>query len=115
MYIPTIGDKIILTEDWKFDLWKEYRNRDLLDHFNLVKDPDGRLYFYRIADKDIPFRVTLPKNSKLTIDRIYVRKGAADFDSVTFRVFGLGKKSIRFWAKLKDVNEMEFESELRYT
>lgn len=53
--------------------------------------------------------VTLPANTLLTVDRIYVRQGVEDYNSVTFRIkkgdcpdakFG----GIRFWAKLYDVN-----------
>lgn len=29
LYIPDIGDQIILAEDWKFELHPETRNRDL--------------------------------------------------------------------------------------
>ena len=50
-----------------------------------------------------------------TVDRIYIRKGKGEFDSVTFRVdFKLRAKRVlkgRFWAKLDDVNRLLFEHE----
>ena len=62
--------------------------------------------------------LTLPINTILKVDRIYIRQGAGDFDSITFvvedcpitelkskKTGGLYKgKQLRFWAKLEDVN-----------
>ncbi|RQT26119.1 hypothetical protein [Burkholderia contaminans] len=63
--------------------------------------------------------VTIPAGALLTVDRIFIRKGAADYDSVTFWLKASKvpvaingrqvKKSVRFWAKLDDVNAIEFE------
>jgi hypothetical protein len=62
--------------------------------------------------------LTLPAGTLLTIDRIYIRKGQESFDSVTFwlkaklvpiTINGRPlKKSVRFWAKLDDVNMIQF-------
>lgn len=69
--------------------------------------------------------LTLPRRTVLSVDRIYVRKGASDYSSVSFyiqstslvplqptelqaRGFKKGKK--RFWAKLSDVNTIQFEN-----
>jgi hypothetical protein len=50
-----------------------------------------------IRDKlDNTVQVTLPVETLLKVDRIYIRKGASDFDSITF------------WATLKDVNNIVF-------
>lgn len=63
--------------------------------------------------------VTLPEGTVLTVDRYYIRSGANDFDSITFRLpkpTGRRKKgdpvppSGRFWVKLRDANTIEFES-----
>jgi hypothetical protein len=65
-------------------------------------------------------RFTLPKGTELKIDRIYVRKGKADYSSLTFNVVstthpflvdkkGKKKKGLRFWSTLDDVHSMEFE------
>ena len=71
--------------------------------------------------------VELPVGTILAIDRIYIRKGASDFSSVTFYAKDLGmveipnspysrvkskkikKKALRFWVKLSEVNTLEFE------
>jgi hypothetical protein len=70
--------------------------------------------------------VTLPAGTILSVDRIYIRKGASDFSSITFYAKSLGeiqrqtsrwsrdqkpkkKKSLRFWAKLEDCNKINFE------
>lgn len=52
-------------------------------------------------------RATLPEGTILTIDRIYIRKGKSDYDSISFyaQIPGIAKKK-RFWAKREDVNTM---------
>jgi hypothetical protein len=69
-------------------------------------------------------QVTLPKGTELIVDRIYIRKGASDYSSITFRTNSLGsfdvpnssyrksktKKSLRFWVKLQECNTIVFES-----
>lgn len=69
-------------------------------------------------------QVTLPKGTELVVDRIYIRKGASDYSSITFRTYSLGpmdvpnasyrktktKKSLRFWVKLQECNTIVFES-----
>jgi hypothetical protein len=70
------------------------------------------------------FSVTIPAGTTLKVDRIYIRKGASDYSSITFFAEGLGevevtqgwsnkkkvkKKALRFWAKLSDCNEIEIE------
>ena len=56
--------------------------------------------------------VTIPKESVLAVDRIYIRKGMDEWSSLTFylkyhpnKQF---KKKPRFWAKLSDCNHIEF-------
>lgn len=60
--------------------------------------------------------VTLPKDTLLKIDRIYIRKGAEEYSSLTFIINSLpvitGKpfsRKPRFWAKLSDCNNINFE------
>lgn len=60
--------------------------------------------------------VTLPAGRVLGVDRYYIRHGAADFDSVTWRLQAEPAKrgqpksvSGRFWTKLRDANQMEYE------
>lgn len=111
LYVPSIGDAITLTKDWKFNLTNEYRNRTLFElMFGPIKpDPNGN-YYYR-SSFEIK-EVNLPKGTVLTVDRIYIKKGMKGYDSITFVVkkapfYKKGK--LRFWVKLKDANEIEFE------
>lgn len=102
MFIPELRSKIRLTADWSFELFKEYRNTDLISAMNL----DNRLESHKVS---------IPEGTVLTVDRIYIRQGQTDFNSVTFRVFDspdellMCKPKPRFWAKLSDVNQIEFE------
>ncbi len=59
--------------------------------------------------------ITIVKGTELKLDRIYVRKGASEYSSLTFSIVSSpdskltvakGKKP-RFFAKLQDCNEME--------
>lgn len=53
--------------------------------------------------------VSLPKWTILTVDRIYIRKWASWYSSISFYAqhVDLGKKRVRFWAKLSDVNTID--------
>jgi len=69
--------------------------------------------------------VTIPAGTILKVDRIYIRKGSKDYSSITFfanmpavelvrrqnfkKIKKERKKAIRFWAKLSECNEIEFE------
>jgi hypothetical protein len=77
------------------------------------------------AEYKLVLPVTIPAGTILAIDRIYIRKGSSDFSSITFYAKNLGEiekivdkwhkprkakqKALRFWAKLSDVNTIEFE------
>lgn len=112
--IPTIGSTITLTRDWTFGLYPEHRNATL---WNVTVGPlEKRSYFWTDwarCRNDIFTPVTLPAGTVLKVDRIYLRKGSEDFDSVSFRTVEcpsnpkLAKK--RFWAKLRHVNLIEGE------
>lgn len=97
------GDHIL----YKTSLYDEYENR-------------GKNYTERIQQMvtDCPmdvidiadFNVSLPAGTELKVDRIYIRKGNSDYSSLTFYALIPGmKKKIRFFAKLKDVNNIEYE------
>lgn len=57
----------------------------------------------------------LPAGTELTVSRIYIRNGKSQYDSITFLAKNFldinGKKvrSARFWVKLEDANEIEYE------
>jgi hypothetical protein len=191
LYVPEIGDHMVLTKDWTFKLHAESRNEQLgalfghylgglypagwVDESVLPKfrnpdyvveypnenDPRFRKTFGGIdypsfhkarkeAEESCPefvkywseskewnqkaseikkssLTVTLPAGTILAIDRIYIRKGASDFSSITFYAKELGevtmpgskwswenkkpikRKAQRFWAKLTDCNNIEFK------
>jgi len=58
--------------------------------------------------------VTLPAGTELTIDRLYIRKGISDYSSVSFNLNKTDHEALnvkgrkRFWAKLEDVNRLEY-------
>lgn len=59
--------------------------------------------------------VTIPANSLLKLDRIYIRKGNSEYDSLSFYLKDIAGekpkilgKSGRFWAKLEDCNNIKF-------
>lgn len=114
MFIPAPGDKIRLLQDWTFRLFGEHRNTDLIDAFELTIN--------RWSGKD-HLMVTLPAGTVLKIDRVYIKGPYPEYNSITFRTvaspdgrlanrrMGGNKdgKSRRFWAKLADVNTIEYE------
>ncbi len=69
--------------------------------FRVYRAGNMEVYFHHIKDS-IP--VSLPAGTVLMVDRIYIRQGREDWSSVTFKV-----PKGRFWAKLDEVNNMEFE------
>lgn len=108
LFIPTIGTRLRLTEDWNFALFQESRNRSIAK--NVLKNND----FPRWGVKGKPQLVTVPKGTVLTVDRVYIRQGIGNYDSVTFRILKGDSPDerfhkTRFWAKLEDCNNMEVE------
>ncbi len=114
MLIPEIGTIINLADDWTFRLYNEYRNADLLKQLGI---PVGRW-----DEQHKNYEVVIHAPAEMSVDRMYIRKGASDYSSLTFYLkqgaevtwhqgVGQAKKIItkgktRFWAKLKDVNRM---------
>lgn len=153
MFIPEIGTRLTLEEDWKFTLHKERRNdtvweklrvaypdafaridaemivaRDLwLEYLSrpVSRDPDTRernteqLQAHNVYMQNIEkFDITLPAGTELTIDRLYIRKGISDYSSVSFNLNATSHEALnvkgrkRFWAKIQDVNRIEYEPPL---
>lgn len=135
LFIPELGTAITLAKDWTFKVTNESRNaslaalmgkRDQRKKFSFDDKVRGEYYNYRY-----PFGVkknpdytpgdwrepsykpvnagsyTFPEGTTLVVDRIYIRAGNKEFSSVTFKTRFNGKL-IRFFAKLDDVNEIEF-------
>lgn len=109
MYIPSVADAITLTADWEFTCYIERKNIKFLSK---MRPELGELtYSYGVRNLQSAL-VVIPKGSVLRVARIYIRNGKKDFDSLTFTVaIPTAKKPFkpgRFWAKLADVNEIEF-------
>lgn len=141
--IPRIGTILVLAQDWTFRLYCEHRNKKMFEKIGVphyyeniadfqVKDIPGVEFCVEsgMTEEELDrasssyratnarnkklLKVTLPKNTTLVVNRIYIRQGASAFDSVTFSIpknkklppelarFG----GARFWAKLNDVNEI---------
>ncbi len=100
LYVPEIGDKLKLIKPWSLALFTESRNTGVLEFFNLPFSWELR---------ETSNKVTIPKGCILTVDRIYIRKGLTEFSSISFFIEGLAKKKLRFWAKLEDCNNIEFD------
>jgi len=107
LQIPDIGDKLTLQTTWSFTLHCERRNVDLWYMFT------NEAFNWQGTNKTT--KVSLPKNTVLIVDRVYIRKGLKDFSSLSFRIESCPLKFLdpnkklnkkRFWAKLVDVNTM---------
>jgi hypothetical protein len=135
LFIPNLKTNLILTQDWTFRLYNEYRNtkgfrksvgvswpsyQEWCEAEGLTPEgtTDERPYKHwihrdRYQEEAGGTRcykaVTLPKGTILRVSRIYIRNGAQAFDSITFSIKKRKghKVSGRFWAKLADVNLME--------
>ncbi len=133
MYIPELGDQIKLTADWVFELHVEDRNSTLMEFLHNCE------FSWENYRTGITMTSVIPDGSILKVDRIYIRKGASDYSSITFfwkdmsippkvvdrkiTAFNyhgmpghteiyqkkIPKKPVRFWAKLSDVNNIEFD------
>lgn len=104
--IPTIGTEIELLQDWTFGLYQESRNSDLL--YTLpAKDPQypnlyDELNYAPHAQNTYPLYsnicagpYTLKQGTILVVDRIYIRKGFPDFDSLSFRIQNFGNLTVQ--------------------
>lgn len=110
MYIPQLGDIIELSKDWKFKLYHESRNSGLHKVVN-----DKYEFSYKKYNVNDTVDIILECGTQLKIDRIYIRKGLSDFDSISFIIENhkdINYKGKRFWVKLNDANEIEFNKKL---
>lgn len=113
LFVPPLRSALKLAEDWTFTVFSEYRNRKLIDYFDLENTDffrareERRKELFRLAREAGDRRdyaessrihrelwaernanigeVTLPAGIVLIVDRIYIRQGGDRFDSMTFR------------------------------
>ena len=112
-FLPEIGTKLALCEDWEFDLHRERRNDKFFPQIGIP-------VYWKLNASSVKIKIL--KGSHLTVDRIYIRKGVKEYSSVTFYVKkgaqveyngGLYKmRGARFWAKLHDVNRLRVQVDL---
>lgn len=124
LYIPEVGAEITLTADWVFNLHFDNGNNSLLEYKNIISTGDDA-YSRR---NDLPVPCMIPAGETLKVERIYIRKGKKEFSSLTFswknkslprrlhpkpmwggEAYIIPKTPVRFWAKLADVNTIEFD------
>ena len=116
LFVPACGDRIQLSKDWHFDLYFESRNNALLEKAGVnLRGMGWRERQHSEENRNLRcVAYVLPAGTILEVDRVYIRtfsKNAEtkddDYDSLTFRI--LGSDKARFWAKLADVNTIEFD------
>lgn len=110
LYIPALRDQLRLTKDWTFTMPERHVDYTLTEWLHGAEP-----HWWADAVKGHvgdPFsRNTIPAGTVLSVDRIYIRQGAKDFDSITFRIKKEGSKAgCRFWVPLDQANTIEFEN-----
>lgn len=122
LFVPACGDRIVLSAPWGFSLWLERRSQRFAEALGLFK-PVKNAFYDGYVDGDYrkglrSVRAELPAGTMLEFDRVYVRQQnksrleeGDDYDSVTFKVVRDGKavRFQRFWVKLADACEIEYE------
>ena len=126
LYIPAVGDRLILTAPWAFRLYLERRNIKFAKERGLVGEEFGDDYWDSYEDGRYGSRLKharceLAAETVLECDRVYIRtfsKSALevgnDFDSISWKVMKGSKpaKNQRFWAKLPDCYDIEYRQEI---
>ena len=109
MFIPGLHTKLRVLKDWEFSLFCEVRNKSLWDM------KAQRLGYDAIPAKHRKFNIALvhliPKD-ELVIDRVHVRRGQDEKDSVTLKANVQHHGSFyrcRFWVLLHDFNTLQAE------
>ena len=118
LFIPACGDRVTLTSDWSFDLYLESRNMRFAEERKLVEAKKSDRWGSYDRGELRKVKASLPAGTVLEVDRVYIRqfsKGAVevgkDYDSITFKVMKGEKpaRNQRFWVKLPDVYEIEYD------
>lgn len=117
LFIPACGDRITLDHAWSFNLILESRNLKFAESVGIdPKQFKNTGYSWRGPLDSV--NVVLQPGTILECDRVYIRamaKRAAtvedSYDSITWKVVVNGKPSTkqRFWVKLSDSYNLEFD------
>ena len=116
IWIPRPGDALRLLKPWTAEILLERRNaRALMKMLSL----NSELEAYEVCGKKKDQLTTFEFNAGdvLVVDRIYVRQGKPDFDSITLIVKSFNPRPFhhpqitgaRFWVKLRDANKIDAE------
>jgi hypothetical protein len=114
IFIPTIGTVFTLEKPWIFSIYAEKRNNRFIEELrgcgmDIPQEKKSDAWWYS-SGAALLSEVALPVGTVLTVNRIYIRQGNKEFDSVSFMVKtivnGIKIKG-RFWVKLSDVNTIE--------
>lgn len=87
--------------DWTFKLHPERRNQGFASKYDLFSKKDGWDKKNEIDGKY--YLVTQEAGTVFSTNRLYVKQGQKDFESITLLAQN-GNKKGRFWVKLEDIN-----------
>jgi hypothetical protein len=90
-------------------LWNQIQ--EIFKQGRQINDWDTSRRYYRAHIEPLtnhPYYYEFPVGTILEIDRIYIRKGTPEFNSVTFKT-KINNKTYRFWVKLDNANKIEFK------
>lgn len=129
LMIPELGTRLKLSKAWSFNLMTEKRNESMGVWLGAAKSQIVRQAEPYFRERQLIWLDSPPKKDKygftytpvigvpaqlskgtvLEVDRIYIRQGLGNeaCSSVTFKI-RLDNKVIRFWAKLADVNTIQY-------
>ena len=134
-FMPTIGSQFRLETDWTFRLHSEHRNNSVFKALGLIEEKrltrrygDGQTHTWdavvRVVDvdsanPDYPIwsgwkTITMPAGTVLQIDRIYLRKGSEDFDSLTFLLVDSPDEKLKPWKRIKPGAKAALNAALRF-
>lgn len=118
-YIPACGDRLILEQDWEFDLYLEHRNTKFAESLGLL-GKESKWGSYDQDRKLKKVRAEVKSGFTLEVVRVYIRQFSKsaiqvdnDYDSITFRVLKGEKtvKNARFWVKLPSTYSIEYRQD----
>ncbi len=123
LFVPACGDRLVLSKPWTFRLFLERRNMKYAQTREFYTgDSTWRGVFNKGTHQYRSVEVTLPVGTVLECDRVYIRtfnksrvQEGDDYDSITWKLIDVKKDKMvkfgRFWVKLTDANQIEFELE----
>lgn len=111
LFVPELGTILSLSKDWYFKLYNESRNYMFGQKYDpTINKKRFNGWYFDELDKLKSMDVVLVAGTNIKLDRIYVRKGQKDYSSLSFHIVNGMFKGSRFWAKLSDCNNIEFDT-----